>query len=293
MDSRNETSLRNYRFLNETYFARLYDAFILAFSDYVIPFVLTEAQFRNHIILNAVDLSSTIGCVESDKLVGFSLNGFGKWNEKSTVYDAGTGVIPEFRRQVISGKMFDLMLPIFKEQGIEQFLLEVVTNNNPAVDLYEKLGFHKTRELALLQCEGKVKSLGSKKTDFEIRPLQYLDWDLFRTFWDGDPSWQNSVEAISRSRKAKKAFGAFVDGKCAGYIIFSANFGRVAQLAVDKEYRHLGLAAALLESMQAETAGNNPSQVINIDKSLTDSMDFFRRLGFKEIVSQFEMIKQL
>ncbi len=166
MDSRNETSLRNYRFLNETYFARLYDAFILAFSDYVIPFVLTEAQFRNHIILNAVDLSSTIGCVESDKLVGFSLNGFGKWNEKSTVYDAGTGVIPEFRRQGISGKMFDLMLPIFKEQGIEQFLLEVVTNNNPAVDLYEKLGFHKTRELALLQCEGKVKSLGSKKTDF-------------------------------------------------------------------------------------------------------------------------------
>ena len=293
MDSRNETSLRNYGFLNETYFSKLYDAFILAFSDYVIPFVLTEAQFRNHNVLNAVDLDSTIGCIEGDRLIGFSLNGFGKWNEKSTVYDAGTGVIPEFRRQGISGKMFDLMLPIFKEREIEQFLLEVVTNNNPAVDLYEKLGFHKTRELALLQCEGKVKSLGPKRADFEIRPLQDLDWNLFRTFWDGGPSWQNSVEAISRSRRAKKALGAFVDGKCAGYIIFSANFGRVAQLAVDKAYRHLGIATALLESMQAETVNNNPSQVINIDKSLTDSMDFFRRLGFKEIVSQFEMIKAL
>src|SRR5438128_8634191 len=138
MDSRNETSLRNYRFLNETYFSKLYEAFIHAFSDYVIPFALTEAQFRNHIILNAVDLDSTIGCVEGEKLIGFSLNGFGKWNGKSTVYDAGTGVIPDFKRQGVSKKMFDLMLPIFKEKGIEQYLLEVVTNNTPAISLYEK-----------------------------------------------------------------------------------------------------------------------------------------------------------
>jgi ribosomal protein S18 acetylase RimI-like enzyme len=293
MDSRNETALRNYQFLNETYFAKLYEAFLQAFSDYVVPFALTEAQFRNHIILNAVDLNSTIGCVEGDKLIGFSLNGFGEWNGKSTVYDAGTGVIPEFRQQGVSEKMFDLMLPVFKEKGIEQCLLEVVTNNTPAVALYEKLGFYKIRELALLQCEGKLKARELERSDIEIRPIQDLDWNLFRTFWDGGPSWQNSVEAIARSRKVKTALGAFIDGKCAGYVIFSANFGRVAQLAVDREHRHLGIAAALLQSMQSETDAKHPAQVINIDKSLTDSMNFFHRLGFNEILSQFEMIKAL
>src|SRR5205807_2562 len=111
--------------LDEAYFSRLYDAFILAFSDYVVPFALTEVQFRNHIVLNAVDLDSTIGCVDGENLIGFSLNGFGEWLGKSTVYDAGTGVIPDFRRQGVSQKMFDLMLPIFKEKGVEQCLLEV------------------------------------------------------------------------------------------------------------------------------------------------------------------------
>ena len=84
MDSTNETSLRSYRFLNETYFSTLYDAFIEAFSNYVLPFVLTEAQFRNHIVLNAVDLDRTVGCFEGEKLIGFTLNGFGRWHGRST-----------------------------------------------------------------------------------------------------------------------------------------------------------------------------------------------------------------
>src|SRR5580765_279274 len=156
MDDGNKTCLMDYRFLGEDYFTKLYEAFIDAFSDYVLPFALTEAQFRNHIVLNAVDLKRTVGCIDGDKLSGFSLNGFGEWEGRSTVYDAGTGVVPSRRRQGISKAMFDLMLPVFERQGIEQFLLEVVTTNTAAIALYENLGFRKIRELALLQCDGPV-----------------------------------------------------------------------------------------------------------------------------------------
>src|SRR6266513_179610 len=111
MDNGIETALRKCRFLNEDHFAQLYETFIEAFSDYVIPFALTETQFRNHINLNAVDLERSVGYVEGEKLIAFSLNGFGPWESKSTVYDAGTGVVPDFRRQGISETMFDMMLP--------------------------------------------------------------------------------------------------------------------------------------------------------------------------------------
>ena len=90
--------MRHCRFLDDTYFAELYDAFIEAFSDYVFPFALTQTQFLNHIMLNAVELAYTVGCVVSSKIIGFSLNGFGDWEGKQTVYDAGTGVIPAMRR---------------------------------------------------------------------------------------------------------------------------------------------------------------------------------------------------
>lgn len=292
MDNGNETALRHCRFLSEDYFSQLYDAFIEAYSDYVVSFALTETQFRNHIILNAVDLQRTVGCIESDKLIGFSLNGFGHWDGRSTAYDAGTGVLPAFRRQGISEAMFDLMLPAFKENGVEQFLLEVVTTNTGAVKLYKKLDFRAVRELALLQCDGGIKA-SEPPHGVEIRDIGEPDWDLLTSFWDGNPSWQNSVDAIRRTNKLKRIMGAFFDNVCVGYVVFSSKFGRVAQFAVDKAHRGRGIGTALVRAMQAETADGFSMQVINIDKSLTDAMNFFKNRGFYERLGQHEMIKVL
>lgn len=293
MPTRNETLLYRCQFLNDDYLTQLFDAFNKAFSDYVIPFALTETQFRNHINLNAVDLERTTGCFEGDRLIGFSLNGFGEWDGRSTVYDAGTGVLPGFRRQGISEALFEMMSAQFARERIEQWLLEVITTNTPATRLYEKLGFRIVREVALLQCNGKLTASAEKSDDFEIRDIETPDWGYLTTFWEGTPSWQNSIAAIERSRKNKRILGAFLDGKCVGYIVFSSNFGRVAQLAVDREFRDRGIATALMLAMQAETAEGFAMQVINIDTSLKGPLEFFKKLGFHELLTQFEMRKDI
>ena len=271
MHTRNETASRECRFLSEAHFDTLYETFTVAFSDYVYPFALTETQFRNHINLNAVDLGRTVGCYDGDLLVGFSLNGFGDWDGRSTFYDAGTGVIPAFRRQGVSEAIFEMMLPLFKTDGFEQCLLEVITSNASAIRLYEKLGFERVRELALMQCDGKVKSTFSAPKA-EIREMDEPDWALFPTFWDGKPSWQNSIVAVDRSSHLKRILGAFDGERCVGYVIFSANFGRVAQMAVDKNYRKRGIGTMLVHELQKRTASGYSLQVINIDKSLTTAM---------------------
>jgi ribosomal protein S18 acetylase RimI-like enzyme len=294
MDEANKTVLRRCRFLSQEHFPQLYAAFIEAFSDYVIPFALSEAQFRNHIALNAVDLERSVGCEENGRLVGFSLNGFGMWHGRITVYDAGTGVIHSFRRLGISRDMFEMMIPIFTESGVEQFLLEVVTTNAGAVALYENLGFRTARTLALLQRDQRMETAGLRRAgDVEVREITEPNWLELRSFWSGEPSWQNSVEAVERSRAHKRILGAFTDDECVGYIVFSSPFGRIAQLAVHPGHRRRGLATALVAAMQAETADGFSMQVINIDKHLTDAMAFFDRLGFYERVSQFEMARPM
>jgi len=292
MHNGNKTALRECRFLSEDHFELLYQTFIEAFSDYVFPFALTETQFRNHINLNGVDLDRTIGVFDHDRLVGFSLNGFGKWDGRSTLYDAGTGVIPAMRRQGLSEAMFDHMLPGFVEQGVEQCLLEVITTNSGAIRLYEKLDFHPLRELALLQCD-KAITTSCRNADVEIRKVDDPDWGRLITFWDGEPSWQNSVDAIQRSCKLKTILGAYLRGECVGYLIYSTNFGRIAQIAVAREHRNKGIATTLVERMQAETASGYSVQAINIDKSLENVMAFFTNRGFYERVSQYEMLKRL
>lgn len=293
MDSRNETELRHYRFLSEEHFAQLYATFIEAFSDYVFPFALTETQFRNHLNVNGVDLNRTIGCLDGDNLIGFSLNGFGEWQGRSTIYDAGTGVIPRKRRQGISQAMFERMLPDFVEAGIEQCLLEVVTTNTGAIKLYEKLDFHPVRELALLQYHEASTRAVAQPNDVEIRELGEPDWRHLASFWDGLPSWQNSIDAQIRTHSLKRKLGAFVGNKCVGYIIFSNNFGRLAQIAVAHEHRNRGIGSFLLEHMRSETVAGYSGQVINIDKALDGPMQFFRNRGFRERISQYEMLKRL
>jgi ribosomal protein S18 acetylase RimI-like enzyme len=288
-----ETALQQCCFLGEEHFTPLFDTFTEAFSDYVYPFALTENQFRNHLLLNGVDLRRTAGYFADGRLVGFTLNGFGDWNGLSTVYDAGSGVIPSHRRRHICESMFDMMLPRFKADGIRQCLLEVITSNTGAIRLYEKLGFQVRRELALLQCDGGIREPAPVSKDVEVVPLENPDWDIFSSFWDGLPSWQNSPTAIDRSAKNKTVIGAFVEGRCVGYMIYSSTFGRAAQMAVHKDHRHEGVGTALLQAMRADTAEGYSMQVINIDKGMPHAMKFFRDHGFYERLAQYEMVLPL
>ena len=221
------------------------------------------------------------------------MNGFGLWEGKRTVYDAGTGVVPAMRRSGASLAMFDLMVPAFRADGAQQFLLEVITENEPAVNLYKKLGFEIQRELLFLESTDKLVPDPGVSRDAEIRGNSADDLATMTEGWDGKPSWQNSNEAVKRSEALKTILGAFVDGSLAGYIVFSTGLGRVAQFFVHRSFRNKGIGARLLAEMESRTKEGAKMQVINVDRALKGSVEFLRKRGFKEVLAQYEMILPL
>jgi ribosomal protein S18 acetylase RimI-like enzyme len=293
MNHRNETHAFECRFLDESYFEILLSKFSAAFSDYALPFELDLVRFRNHINLNAIDLNRSVGCFGGGELIGFSLNGFGLWKGKETVYDAGTGVIPSRRRRGASEAMFDFMIPIFKEARAEQILLEVITHNTPAVSLYKKLGFEISRELMFMEAPAALHEGTQPNTEIEIRPMTAAEIVPLSILWHAEPSWQNSNEAVARSESIKTILGAFIDRQCAGYIVYSKGLGRIAQFVVDTRYRDKGIGSRLLAEMEKELIPGSKMQVINLDTSLTDTIQFFKNRGFQPVLSQYEMIKPL
>jgi ribosomal protein S18 acetylase RimI-like enzyme len=290
MPQTNENSRLECRFLSVRHFAAIHKTFLEGFADYIIKFELSERQFQNHITLNAVDLDRSAGCFDADRPVGVSLNGFGEWEGKATVYDAGTTVIPEYRRRGASRAMFDWMIPMFAGEGYKQFLLEVITHNDPAVRLYEQLGFRRTRELLLLEADPAVLLERPSPAEIEIREIHRHEDIPFALFWDGKPSWQNSLAAIERSIQMKRLLGAFIGNECVGYIIFSA--GRLSQLAVHRDHRRKGIASRLLLEMQRDAPGQK-LHVINLDEAMTESVVFFQNRGFTKVLAQFEMLREL
>ncbi len=293
MSQRNENSQLVCRFLSDEHLVLTHQKFVEAFSDYSLPFKLSLRQFENHIVLNNVDLNRSVGCFDKENLVGLSLNGFGHWKGDATVYDAGTGVVPDYRRRGISKAMFEMMCPHFSEHGFEQYLLEVITENTPAVELYKKLGFKTERELLLLETQKPIESVNIDR-EVEIRRIFELPEHLGESHHDSCRSWQNSPEAIDRTMHLKKILGAFENDVCVGYVVYTEGFSRISQMLVDRNFRKRGIGTRLLIEMQNDDGlKDNLLRVINLDASDKGSTGFFERRGLRRVLSQFEMYKPL
>ena len=284
-----------YRFLNDSDFYSLHNCFLEAFADYSVNMQMTEEQFSARLFHNGVRLESSVGVIEANEMIGFTINGFGAWQEKPTAYDAGTGIMSQFRGKGIAKDLFDFMLPKLKVRGVRQYLLEVIAANEAAVNLYRKLGFRETRKLAVFSLNKKLVQPPDKiANSVQIRKIENPDWRLFESFWNALPSWQNSVSSIKRSRNKKIFLGAFSGKQCIGYAAAFPASGSVLQLAVGKDFRRKGIGAYLLAALQNEVS--TPEKLLritNIDYSLKEMLVFCEALGFKHDLDQYEMTRDL
>lgn len=279
----------NYKTLEDTRIEILHAAFIEAFSDYKVKMNLPLQKFR--IILKSRGYSPkfSIGAFKNEQLIGFILNGVRNWRGKTTVYDCGTGVIPEYRKQGITSNMFSEILSLLKNNNIEHYLLEVIQSNEPAVNLYKKQGFSITRSLSCFQIdkelikEGTISSMKYEPCNFEL-----IDWELFKSFWDFEPSWQNSIDSIMAVSNLFEVIIARADEKIVGYGIIDRVTGTIPQLAVHKDYRRKGIGHNILERLIQCTESQNIS-FINIDNKSTSNIEFLQSLRFENFVDQYEM----
>lgn len=273
----------NFRSLHDVPVSTLAATFNRAFSDYVVPFHLTETQLQNKLISDGVRPDLSAGAFEQDELVGFILHGYDVVDGAPVAYNAGTGVIPEKRGQKLTARLYDFILPELKAQQIQSVQLEVISSNRIAFDTYRKIGFEVARELDCYKGTVTAQAQGR----FEIRPLDTYDWPLLQSFWHWQPSWQNSITAVENVRTGNISLGAWAGSALAGYLIYNPVSNRIQQFAVHPGFRRQGVATQLF----AHTAqlANKELVLINVDHSSAETAGFLRALGFQQYILQFEM----
>lgn len=284
----------SYRLLKNDDFEEFHQTLIEAFSDYYVEAQPSLESLRRMHIIEGVNLDCSVGAFENGKMVGFTANAFGDWLGNLTAYDAGTGVIPAYRRRGISREMFDFIMPVLRECGAKQYLLEVITENEPALRLYKNLGFQAHRTLSVLTGE-KVAISEHKLSDVEIKAIENPDWNLLESFLSYYPSWQNSIDSIKRclpdESVNKIISGVYLKGKLIGYGIVFESSGNVAQVAVAEEYRRRGFGKIILGELQKHT--EKPLQFSNIDEKARGFLAFLESNGFKVLTRQHEMLLKL
>jgi RimJ/RimL family protein N-acetyltransferase len=120
---------------------KIAEAINLSFSDYIVPFQLSTEQLQYKIKQEDVKLDLSIGVFENEVLVGTMLHGFRKNGNHLVAYNAATGVIPTHRGKGLVSKMYDLLIPTLQELKVQKMLLEVIEGNEPAIKVYEKMGY--------------------------------------------------------------------------------------------------------------------------------------------------------
>lgn len=282
------------RSLQDVSTERLHQAFMVAFSDYVEPVSFSMRQLGRMLARRAYHGGISFGAFLHDEMVGFTLNGLDEWEGVVTAYDTGTGVRPEYRGMGIATRIFDASLPLFREQGIERYLLEVIRTNTGAVTLYRKLGFRLTREFDYWSCSPELTlALGSRlPPGMSVNVIQSLDWDALCSFWDYAPSWQNSIGSIERARKRCLFLGVFSSGKVVAYAVMERGTGDVPQFAVHPSFRRMGLASILLREL-TERIEPPELRFTNTDAAYAPIRAFLLGIGLQPGDGQYEMMLNL
>jgi ribosomal protein S18 acetylase RimI-like enzyme len=271
----------------------VYRAFTDAFADYAMDTSgTTEEGLLLRMRKNAVDFNLSPGLYDGDRLVGFTLIGIDEWGGRRTAYDAGTGIVAAFRRRGWARRMFEHALPSLRERGVEQFALEVLHENKPAIKAYRKSGFEITRELRCLIAQTDVLRTVRATQGIEIRPIDREDLRQIERYADWLPSFENRFGAVDALSGDVEILGALVGGTVVGALAYVPELNWLLTLVVDSAHRRRGIGTALVSRL---TTLLPPSvsrlAALNVDETDAGMLSFFESLGFAHLIDQHEMIR--
>ncbi len=280
--------------LAHTSFETLSEAFGAAFATYEVQ--ITPDELRTMLRRRGFDPALSFAAFDGNgRIMGFTLNGVGTFGGVPTAYDTGTGTLPEYRGQGLATQIFETSLPHLQAAGIEQYLLEVLQHNTAAVSVYRKLGFEVSREFNYFRAAaGDIHVRDCADGAYKIQQVEPAALrEAAPEFWDFEPSWQNSFEAIERAPEDFITLGAFDGDRLVGYVIFEPAAGDITQIAVAKTHRRQGIGSMLL----GEMLGQNPApgvKCINTEVGRDEALaSFLQAKNIPLADKQFEMIKRL
>jgi ribosomal protein S18 acetylase RimI-like enzyme len=274
--------LRN---LAGTSIATLTKVFNTAFAVYYVPIHFTEEGMHFRIRRGRIDLSLSVGAYEQGELVGFMLSGTDIWQEQLTSYNAGTGVIPEFRGQRLVDQMYNWALPLWREAGYTQATLEVIVENARAIKAYERVGMRIDRKLISLQSPESTATPLVTNSSYFLQETDQPDWSLYASLRSFAPSWdfcRAGVQAVQDTCR----FFELKDQETTTSVAYAIvnDKAQIAQAGVVE-----GWPQGWEILMSQLSVRYSQLKWINIDEQATYVLDRLRQQQWSGIIDQYEM----
>lgn len=281
------------RSLAATPFDDICKAFLDAFADY--GMTLDKVSLSDMLKRRGVRMDLSFAAVDKGRIVSFIINGIGNFRGRTMAYDTGTGTIKEYRGLKLTDRIFDFAAHNLAKAGIEIYILEVLTDNTPAVKIYTRQGFEIAREFDCYKGETSeiIGKLAARSNEaIEITSLPTEDIESYHHFFDFEPSWQNSIESVNRNSNAFVCLQAKKGSEVVGIAVSEVAYGDISLLAVSPEHRRQGIGSRLLLELMRENKLST-AKILNVEHGSKSMAEFALAAGFALSCTQYEMIKKI
>lgn len=255
------------------------DLFNCSFDGYFVPVQFSEDSFKTFSQRDEIDFSASQILLAKDKRIGLAL--IARRGKISRM--GGFGIISEFRSRGAGSWFVKRLLDEARLRGETHMVLEVVTQNEAAIRLYEKHGFVRLRRLL-----GFKAVMPTGRADPSLQACdQVLVLDMIRAHGLPNLPWQLDAETL----QSVTSFGYRLGDAFALISSPGAEHISLRSLLVPAQARGSGQAASLLEALFAKF----PNKVWLVPAIFPEETgSTFIRAGMQpERLSQWQMVCKL
>ncbi|MFN8527022.1 MAG: GNAT family N-acetyltransferase [Anaerolineae bacterium] len=268
-------------------FEQLADIYNESRVDYIVPMPMNAKRLAEYVHQYDVDLSASVVAVNADHQVAgvgmLGLRGQRAWITR-------LGVIPTRRGRGIGQAIMEALLHNAVERGCTQVQLEVIEGNEPAYDLFVKLGFSPTRRLLVIRrAPGSTGQLPFSISSQPLQASEILDCLHHRTDM---PSWLDETPSILYNGGAQGLSVSTSDGAM-GWIVLRPTVFQLSHFVLGTDAGDLShdLALSLLTAVHT-TFNRRDTKIENIpaDSAL---IPIFESLNYAHEFARIEMSSPL
>jgi len=155
-------------------FEKAHALFNKGFEGYMIPMNLTMDQFVGRFGTEGLSTELSVVAYDGEVPIGFVLQGIREEAGVKISWNGGTGIIPEYRGKLVGNQLIQEAEQILRVHKVQIATLEALSENLPAIRLYEKCGYQIADKLVFLSGKGRLVE--------ELPPLEKYEIERFPAF---------------------------------------------------------------------------------------------------------------
>lgn len=271
------------------------DAWNTGFKGYFTDMTMTMDRFLQRMVHEGFSADDSVVAFVNGVPAGVVLNGFRTVEDKIIGYNGGTGVAPEFRRSGVGKQMMEAVLKIYEEKNVDMAILEAISDNEAAIQLYRSLGYEISGTVEFMQQQGTIDEKGQPDKKQFVFERTAPEMVRLLPFYDANGPWQTQWQSVS---SGQALLVSSAEGKI-GYALYRTLYDEqgatstiiLHQFAIDnqvKEREHL-LNTLLSEVLQPHLSCKR--LVINLSNQDKEKYEIIKTFGFSTMIEQVCMTK--